>query len=175
MRVDWQQEGRRVGSQNFTVVAALSGTMLEVLQEMQRGNARLAARLDAVEQGQAADRVARLRNCVAQMLLHACGEQTFRTSRCDYFGRMSAAQDPQLQQLAQSMGMATTAEVARQADGVITRRNQHIHPGSKEALDSEVSALQGLITPALEQMCPQECRFLRAYGDVKGAFPTRFG
>ncbi|KAG2482766.1 hypothetical protein HYH03_018306 [Edaphochlamys debaryana] len=96
----------------------------------------------------------RLRNVVAQVLLHACGQQSFRTS---------------------FMGLTPVA-MARNADAVLTRCTAGVHPGSLQDLEGEVAAVRSLVTPELQQQCPQECHFLAAYEQqLKAAYPDRFG
>ncbi|NCB23748.1 MAG: hypothetical protein EOM56_13135 [Deltaproteobacteria bacterium] len=114
----------------------------------------------------------RLRNAMAQALLHASGQQVFRASTADYFNQLGVA-DEGVCQLAAEMGVPPAQLVAR-ADSLITRRNAMTHPGSLEALDAEVAEVLACVTPALERMCAWECRFLKAYGAMKGAFPERF-
>jgi hypothetical protein len=169
---NWKE--RLVGSQGVTVMAAPSVTIMAMLQTM-------SARLTAMEQREAASGLReaeawapRLRNIIAQVLLHACGKQDFRTAtEAGYFKKLLMAHDSGLQQLATDMG-ATTSEVADKADEVLTRHNQHIHPGSLVTLEAEVDAVQRCVTPMLRQLCPQECRFLEAYHHIKAAFPKRF-
>ncbi|KAG2425167.1 hypothetical protein HXX76_013921 [Chlamydomonas incerta] len=115
----------------------------------------------------------RVCNLAAQILLHACGKQQFRTTISDYFAKLAAANDSGLQQAAAGMGMQL-AQLGAEADDVLTRRNVLVHPGSLESLEVEVNAVRSCITTLLEQACRQECRIVRAYEIFKGAFPERF-
>mgnify|MGYP001807656092 CR=1 FL=1 len=83
--------------------------------------------------------------------------------------------DPGLLQLANSLGKPAQS-VACAADGALNTRNEFTHPGSVAAMDQEVSEMMELITPELEDKCPEECMFLTAYTyeDIKNAFPHRF-
>lgn len=164
---DWQT--RLVGNEDITVLAATPGTLLHRIYSLY---AQLGRRLSVAERGQAEDRAPRLRHAVAQVLLIACGAQQLESER-NCYQQMLTAQDSRLQQVAQGLGM-TGAEFARQADSVVRLGMQQNQPTSLAALEAEVHELRGLITPALEQLCPKECRFLQAYDAVKAAFPQRF-
>ncbi len=107
------------------------------------------------------------------MLLVASGAQQLEPS-CNFYKQMLTAQGSRTQQVAQGVGMAGAA-FAQQADSVVRLCMQQIKSSSLAALETEVQALRGLITPALEQLCPEECRFLQAYEDIKASFPQRFG
>lgn len=179
---NWQT--RSVGAENITVVAipqspagSAAPSLLEVLLgrivHLEAANAEHDVR-EAARDVREAEMVAqRLRNAVGQVLLHACGQQDFRGASTGTYFQVLGVTHPGVQRLAQLM-QATAAEVARQADAAITRRNSAIHPSSQQALDEEVAAVQRCITPALQQLCRWECRFIQGYANIKAAFPGRF-
>ncbi|GFR45854.1 hypothetical protein Agub_g7189 [Astrephomene gubernaculifera] len=168
---NWQQ--RLVGNQDVTVVAETRGTLPQLVLSMSETLQSVLTRLADHDAQLASGWALRLRNVNAQLLLHACGKQEFRTTTSDCYTKMLEQQDLGLERLAQRMGMDAAA-VAQQADDLLTRRNCLTHPGSLEVLEQEVNEVLGHITPALRQMCPQECQFLQAYNDIKCSFPERF-
>ncbi|EFJ41537.1 hypothetical protein VOLCADRAFT_98566 [Volvox carteri f. nagariensis] len=133
----------------------------------------LSSRVSDLEKREAIAWQPRLRNLATQILLHACGNQEFRTTSSDYFAKLAEARDSGLQQVAAGMHMKL-AQVATEADNVLTRQNLHVHSSSLEMLEAEVDAVRKCITIELEQSCPQECRFVHAYEVIKGAFPVHF-
>ncbi|PNH01631.1 hypothetical protein TSOC_010102 [Tetrabaena socialis] len=163
VQADWQS-GRLAGSKPVTVIADAGETFLNMLKSM-------GARLSALELGSAEDRAPRMQNLVAQILLHVCGQQRFRTSTTDYFGNMNVAGDARLAQVAELMNLTS-----QQADAVLMRQNAKLHPGSLQCLEDEVAAVRRLVqlTPDLQRLCPHECLFLAAYEQLKAAFPAQF-
>uniref|UniRef100_A0A7S0RXV4 Uncharacterized protein n=1 Tax=Chlamydomonas leiostraca TaxID=1034604 RepID=A0A7S0RXV4_9CHLO len=160
---------RSVGTQDITVVtveAPSGGTMMSMLQA-------LVDRVSSMEVREAEAWAPRLRNTVAQILLHACGEAGFYTTTTDYFSKKLGQADVGVQQLAASMGVSPQQLVGN-ADAVIMCRSKSIHPSTLADLEDEIAAVQRCITPALQRACTWECRFLMSYNDIKKAFPDRF-
>lgn len=115
----------------------------------------------------------RLRNLAAQILLYVCEKQALGVrTEASYFQRLGLASE-KVRGLADAM--VTTPElIVRQADGVLTRRNQEVHPVSLEALDAEVASVQSVITPDMEKACRWECMVVKSYAAIKEAFPSQF-
>ncbi|KXZ46386.1 hypothetical protein GPECTOR_44g61 [Gonium pectorale] len=137
----------------------------------------LTERISAVEQRAAVFRAPRLRNVVAEILLHFSGQKSYETTTSsDDFAELASAGHDGLVELARGMGLTglTVADVATAGDDVLARRDQRTSPGSLEALDAEVAEVRGVMTPELERYCPDECRFLAAYEMMKELCPDRF-
>lgn len=170
---------RNVPAEDVTVIAeqreAGGGSALSLLQALSERVAALETERVAAQEREAEAWAPRLRNIVAQVLLHACGRQRFDTTPpldTNYFSQLGSAH-PRVLQLASSMGVAAQ-QLINQADKSITRRNAATHPKPLAALEEEVAAVQRCITPALQRMCSWECRFLLAYDTIKAAFPDAF-
>eukprot|EP00955_Chlamydomonas_euryale_P039108 351301-Chlamydomonas_euryale.AAC.3 len=169
-------EGRNVGTNAITVIGVEAGTspsLLSMLQSLSKKVSMLEERLVVTEEQMLPAWTPRIRNAAAQLLMHACGEQSFQQTSSTWF-RQLGAEDKGVQQLAQAMSVQPK-QLMWQADNVVSRRNADIHPGIQEALDEEVSMVLGVLTPAMERAMPWECQFLRAYEAVKQAFPQQFG
>ena len=163
---------RNVGTQDITMYAteeqpgSSSSSVMSMFQS-------LAQQVADMQQREAYAQQPRVRNTAAQVLLHACGHQSFRQTSADWFTVGLGAAHAGVQALASSMS-EPSQDVVQQADAVIMRCNAQMHSSSLEALEEEVEAVQRCITPALEQMCAWECKLLKAYPDIKRAFPGRF-
>mmetsp|Transcript_8258 Transcript_8258/g.24931 ORF Transcript_8258/g.24931 Transcript_8258/m.24931 type:complete len:187 (+) Transcript_8258:379-939(+) len=171
---NWQE--RNVGMKAITVIGVEAsndtGTIMSLLQSLMSLLQSLSREVSMLKEREVTAWTPRIRNAAAQLLLHACGQQSFRQTGSDWFQQLGP-EDKGVEQLAQAMHVPA-ARLVVQADSVLTRCNAHIHPGSQQALDEEVSAVVGVLTPAMESAMPWECRFLRAYQAVKQAFPQHF-
>ena len=111
----------------------------------------------------------RVRSLAAQLLLLACNQQHLCKSECDDFRKMGVDNAAVLH-LAQAMG-ATAQQVVANADAVMSHQ---IHPPTLADLEQEVAKVRSILFPELEQLCSWECRLIRAYEDIKRAFPLSF-
>eukprot|EP00955_Chlamydomonas_euryale_P033433 347712-Chlamydomonas_euryale.AAC.2 len=66
------------------------------------------------------------------------------------------------------------AHVVKNADDVISWRNGEIHFGNLADLEQEVEDVQRNMTLQLQALCYRECKFIKAYPDIKKTFPSRF-
>ncbi|EFJ40047.1 hypothetical protein VOLCADRAFT_100187 [Volvox carteri f. nagariensis] len=155
------------------MVAVPPGNLLQMIQSISTQLDNLQQNMAAMREDQTRDRAHRLRNVVVQLLLYTCGAQSFRETSSTWYQNMLADRVSQLPQLAQKLGL-TAAELAEQANTVITRQNGLTHPASLAALEQEIEEVRGLITIELEGICPQECRLVRSYEIFKCFFPERF-
>lgn len=158
-------ESRKVGTRDLTVVVeppAMLGGMLSSVME----------RMEALENREALLAAPRMRNTAAQVLLHAVGKASFRTTATDYYSKMGSAHAG-VQQLASAL-MVAPEQLVQQADQLISRRNAGTHCGSLAQLDEEVQEVKGLISPRLQQLCRWECLVIEQYAAVKAAFADHF-
>lgn len=154
-------------------IAALEASVQTLQSVMGVNKSALAAVLE-----QLADLWApRVRALAAQLLLLACERETLRTAAAAATNCFQQMGVDHIDVCALAADMAVEpAQVVSQADAVISRQNAgwHVPFVSLAELEQEVEVVQRSITPQLQDRCRWECIFIKAYPDIKRAFPTRF-
>ena len=114
----------------------------------------------------------RLQGIVAQVLLLAWGKDFF-TAQPARYRHLRAERQCEWAQLARSMDTAP-ARLLEEAGECLAIRYRQRHPSDLAAKEKEVAAVESLVTPELERLCPLECDFLKRYKEIKASFSTRF-
>ena len=160
--------GRCVGIQDIIVEAQTSQpiTFVELIGSVSE-------RQQQSEQREAIRDKRQVSNLATQVLMYACGQQSFRDpSVCSYFSSLGTGH-PGVASLAQSL-TTPPAVLVDQLDRVVTRRNGMLHPVDLATLNDEVDDMVQLITPSLQRLCKWECIIVQNYAAIKAAFPGNF-
>ena len=156
-------EGRCVGSKPLTVV-------VETQQTLQEQMASMLQRLQQVEGKISIVSKPRVANLAAQILLLACGVENCHETTTRHFSDLGV-QHPRIKAVSGFLDVQPRVFVA-QANALVRRRNNiHIHFTSREALDTEVAEVVGLIDADLRQELKWECKVVESYDTIKGSIP----
>ncbi len=119
----------------------------------------------------------RVRIGAYQILLRVCGfKQEHGMAPSELFAQLVAANDSELQRVAESMGLQS-AQLGQEAEAVLT--NYHSVDGKVRLYDMEdleycVYAARLDMCAAMEEIYPHELPFVHAYEVIKEAVPERF-
>jgi hypothetical protein len=164
---------RCVGSKAIRVVVKPAPASPPVTMDLLlRKVTTLEERLSSVEGQQVKLQAFVIRNNAVQILLHAAGEQHFRTTSCSYFSVMGPIHSDVIA-TTRALGISPD-DLVSNADKVIDRRNSETHPGSLEILDKAVREIAEDIRPAHRRLCYWECFIVENYEIIKRAIPARF-